>query len=56
MPNFETVDDYIANQPKEAQKMLRELRSIIKKAAPDAIEVLNYNVPSFTLAKGGKRD
>lgn len=56
MPNFETVDDYIANQPKELQEVLQELRSIIKEAAPDSIEVLNYKVPSFTLVQGGKRD
>ena len=56
MPTFETVDDYIASQPKEAQTVLQELRSIIKEAAPDAIEVLNYKVPSFTLVSGGKRD
>lgn len=56
MPNFETIDDYIANQPEEAQKMLRELRAIIKEAAPDSIEVLNYKVPTFTLVPGGKRD
>lgn len=56
MPDFDTIDDYIASQPEEAQKVLRELRSIIKEAAPDAIEVLNYKVPSFTLVPGGKRD
>ena len=56
MPSFETIDDYIANQPKEAQKTLKELRAIIKEAAPDAVEVLNYKVPSFTLVPGGKRD
>jgi len=56
MPNFETIDDYIANQPKEAQKILQELRGIIKEAVPDAIEILNYKVPSFTLVAGGKRD
>ena len=56
MPNFETIDDYIDNQPKEVQKVLQELRSIIKEAVPDAIEILNYKVPSFTLVPGGKRD
>ena len=56
MPNFETIDDYISNQPKETQKVLQELRAIIKEAAPDAIEILNYKVPSFTLVPGGKRD
>ena len=56
MPNFETIDDYIANQSPEAQKVLQELRSIIKEAAPDAKEILNYKVPSFTLVPDGKRD
>lgn len=56
MPTFETIDDYIANQPKETQKILHDLRSIIKEAAPDAIEVLNYKVPCFTLVPRGKRD
>lgn len=56
MPNFSTVDDYIAHQPEEAQKMLNELRSIIKEAAPDVKEVLNYKVPAFTLLPDGKRD
>jgi len=56
MPNFETIDDYIDHQPNEAQKVLRELRSIIKEAVPNAIEILNYKVPAFTLVPGGKRD
>lgn len=56
MPDFETIDDYIASQPEEAQRVLQELRKIIKEAVPDAIEVLNYKVPSFTLVPGGKRD
>jgi len=56
MPSFATIDDYIANQPKDAQNVLQELRTIIKEAVPDAIEVLNYKVPCFTLVPGGKRD
>lgn len=56
MQNFETIDDYIADQPQNVQRILRELRSIIKEAAPDAVEILNYKVPSFTLVPGGKRD
>jgi len=56
MPNFGTIDEYIASQPEEAQKVLHELRRIIKEAAPDAIEMVNYKVPAFTLVPGGKRD
>ncbi|OGU60682.1 MAG: hypothetical protein A2X64_08135 [Ignavibacteria bacterium GWF2_33_9] len=56
MPSFETIDDYIASQPTEAQKVLHELRTLIKSAAPEAEELLNYKVPSFNLVPGGKRD
>ena len=56
MPSFETMDDYIGNQPEDVQNVLQELRSIIKEAAPDATEVLNYKIPCFTLVPGGKRD
>lgn len=55
-PNLETIDDYIANQPKDAQVLLQQLRNLIKEVAPDAIEVLNYKIPAFTLVPGGKRD
>ena len=47
---------YIADQPKEVQKALNELRSIIKEAAPEAMEILNYKVPAFNLVPDGKRD
>lgn len=56
MPNYATIDDYIANQPIEAQTVLKELRAIIKEAAPNVIEVENYKVPTFTLVPNGKRD
>lgn len=56
MPNYETIDDYIANQSLAAQKKLNEIRSIINDTLPDAEELFNYKVPSFTLVPGGKRD
>ena len=56
MPDFGTIDEYITSQPEEAQKLLIELRNIIKEAEPDTVEVLNYKVPSFTLVPDGKRD
>lgn len=54
MPNFKTVDDYIASQSNEAQIILRELRSLIKEAVPETVEIPNYKVPSFTLIPGTK--
>ena len=53
---FRTVDEYIKSQPAETQKTLRALRTIIKKAAPDSIELFNYDIPAYALVKGGKRD
>lgn len=49
MPNFKTIDDYINSQSKEAQIILQQLRSLIKEAVPETIEIQNYKVPSFKL-------
>ncbi|MBP1673834.1 MAG: hypothetical protein H6Q25_1649 [Bacteroidetes bacterium] len=54
MPNYKTIDDYIAAQPENAQIILKELRKIIKDAIPEVIEIQNYKVPSFTLVAGSK--
>jgi len=56
MPDFKTIDDYINAQGPEQQKKLSEIRTLIKAVVPDAVEVLNYKIPSFTLVSGGKRD
>jgi uncharacterized protein YdhG (YjbR/CyaY superfamily) len=53
---FKTVEQYIRKQPLETQTALQALRKIIKKAAPDAVELINYDIPAFALAEGGKRD
>jgi len=54
MPNFKTIDDYIESQSKEAQVVLRELRKLIKTVVPEAIEIPDYKVPSFTLVPEAK--
>ena len=54
MPNFKSVDDYINSQSKESQIILQELRTIIKEAVPETVEIPNYKVPSFTLIPGTK--
>ena len=43
------IDQYIAGFPKEIQDILEKLRARIRKAAPDAIETINYAIPTFTL-------
>jgi uncharacterized protein YdhG (YjbR/CyaY superfamily) len=41
------TDEYIAGQPKDIQVLLDQLRAAIKKAAPEAEEVIAYQMPAF---------
>lgn len=43
-----TVAEYIKAAPKESQKKLREMRAVISKVAPDAIEGIKWGMPSFS--------
>jgi uncharacterized protein YdhG (YjbR/CyaY superfamily) len=43
------IDEYISSFPKETQKILKQLRATIKKAAPQADEVISYGMPAFKL-------
>lgn len=43
----ETIDEYIASFPKDIQKKLKEIRTAIRKAAPDAEEKISYAIPTF---------
>ena len=44
------IDEYIALFPKNIQKMLKEIRATIKKAAPEAEEAIKYAMPCFVLS------
>lgn len=43
------IDEYITSFPNNIQLILKKLRGTIKKAAPDAEEVISYGMPSFRL-------
>ena len=43
------IDAYKAGFSKEIQAMLEQLRTTIHKAAPEAEEVISYNIPTFKL-------
>ena len=43
------IDEYIAGFPGDVQKILEEIRTTIRKAAPDAEETIKYQMPTFTL-------
>lgn len=42
-----TVDEYFSALPEQARNALELLRKIIKKAAPEAEEVISYQMPAF---------
>jgi uncharacterized protein YdhG (YjbR/CyaY superfamily) len=43
------IDLYIAQFPKDAQIRLEEIRTIIRKAAPKAEEVISYGMPAYKM-------
>lgn len=43
------IDEYIAGFPTGTQKILKQIRSTIKKAAPEAEEVISYGMPAYKL-------
>lgn len=45
MPKPTTINEYIRAAPKTAQKMLREIRGILKKVAPKATEAIKWRSP-----------
>ena len=46
-----SIDEYIAGFPAETQKVLEQVRAIIKKEAPGAEETISYAIPAFNLNK-----
>ena len=46
---FQTVEEYIATFPPKTKKFLKDIRSTIKLAAPQAEETISYNMPAFKL-------
>ena len=47
MPKPKNVGAYIAAAPKGAQGKLKELRAVIRKTAPNAVERISYGMPYY---------
>lgn len=43
------VDEYIAGFPQATQKLLKQMREAIQKAAPEAEECISYKMPAYKL-------
>ncbi len=44
---FSTIDEYIASFPEDRQALLEAVRATIHAAAPDAVEQISYQMPTF---------
>jgi uncharacterized protein YdhG (YjbR/CyaY superfamily) len=49
---FKTVDEYLSTLPANTKSIFEELRKTIKEAAPQAEELISYNIPAFKLHGG----
>ncbi|MBK9985003.1 MAG: DUF1801 domain-containing protein [Saprospiraceae bacterium] len=47
--SIQDIDSYIARYPPDVRKLLEQVRSTIRKAAPEAQEKIGYGIPTFTL-------
>lgn len=44
-----TIDEYIADSPRDMQPLLEKVRAAIRKGAPNAEEAIKYMMPTFVL-------
>jgi uncharacterized protein YdhG (YjbR/CyaY superfamily) len=47
--DFKSVQEYIASKPKETRVVLELVRATIRKALPEAQEVISYQIPVYRL-------
>lgn len=46
---FGTMDEYIKTFPSDVQSILEKMRQTIRRAAPEAVEAISYQMPTFKL-------
>ena len=46
-PAPKTVDEYLARVPPRFRAALQRLRKIIQAAAPDAVQIISYQMPAY---------
>jgi uncharacterized protein YdhG (YjbR/CyaY superfamily) len=49
-PTARDIDEYIAGFPEDVRAVLQQVRSTIRRAAPEAEETISYAIPTFKLA------
>ncbi|MDP4302491.1 iron chaperone [Leptothrix discophora] len=46
-PDPSPIDAYIAAQPEAVRPLLEQVRAAVRRAAPEAREVISYRIPAF---------
>lgn len=49
--DYKTINEYHEAFPEDTQKRMQQIRQIIKKVAPEAEEVISYQIPAFKIGK-----
>jgi uncharacterized protein YdhG (YjbR/CyaY superfamily) len=47
MKKYTTVEEYLADQPKDVRDTLQHVRESVRAVAPDATEKIGYGMPGF---------
>ena len=50
--NYQSVDQYIAAKPEASRPVLEQVRAAIRKALPEAEEVISYQIPAYRVPGG----
>lgn len=46
---YATTADYLADAPAVQRRMLRDIRAMVKREVPGAVETISYNIPAFRM-------
>src|SRR5215471_5715593 len=50
--NFKSVTEYIASKPKDVRTVLKLVRDAIRRAVPEAEELISYQIPAYRMNGG----
>jgi uncharacterized protein YdhG (YjbR/CyaY superfamily) len=54
--SYKSVEEYFDSQPEDTKETLLAMKAIIIETVTDTEELINYDIPAYTMEKGGKRD
>jgi len=49
--DYKTINEYHQAFPKEIQERMQDIRELVHKIAPEAEEVISYQIPAFKIGK-----